>query len=94
MINAVACACAEPWNPPFNLSRNYEKSFNLLTDVIKQLFITFDCLLVENSTFIKARNLQSSRLETNKVLYNDFHIYDIFICVYLLLVYLLSVCWL
>ena len=58
MIDVVACACAEPRNPPFNLSRNYEKCLNLLTDVIKQLFITSDCLLPEESTFmIKARNL-------------------------------------
>ena len=37
---------------------------------------------------------KSSRLETNKVwyLYNNLHIYHIFICLYLFLVYVLNVC--
>ena len=35
-----------------NLSRKYEQCLKLLTDVMKQLFITFGCPLAEDSTLI------------------------------------------
>ena len=47
MINVVDYTCAEPSNPPFN-----EKCLNLLTGVTLQVFITFDSLLAEDSTFM------------------------------------------
>ena len=57
MINVAPCACAELWNFHVSLAQNYEKCLNFLTNVIKQLFITFSCLLGKDSTFISARNL-------------------------------------
>ena len=52
MINVAACACAESWNSAVSLPYNYEKCLNFITNVIKQLFMTFTCLLGEDSTFI------------------------------------------
>ena len=73
MINVVACACAEPSNPPFKM-----RSVSIyLTDVTKHVFIT------EESTFIIVL-----RLESNKVLYlYNLYVFIIFLvaCTYFFL---------
>ena len=53
LLNVVDYTCANPSNPTFN-----EKCLNLLTDVSLQVFITYDSLLAEDSTFmIEVSNL-------------------------------------
>ena len=66
MINVVACTCAEPSNPPFN-----KKCLIFLTDVTKHVFITFDSLLTQDSTFMIKRGTYSppGRIQQGFILY-------------------------